>query len=76
MRCFNSFHCSGAYFLDACSVIELQAFLCQLLSNFEFGMTEELKRLRRENALVMVPTLEGEQEKGVQLPLKVSFATR
>lgn len=58
------------------SVIELQAFLCQLLSDFEFGMTEELKRLRRENALAMVPTLDGELEKGVQLPLKVSFATR
>lgn len=57
-------------------VLELQTFLVQLVSNFEFGLTEELKRLRRENALVMVPTLEGELEKGVQLPLTVSLATQ
>ncbi|KAH9922092.1 cytochrome P450 [Fomitopsis serialis] len=58
------------------AILELQSFLVQLVSNFEFGLTEELKRLRRENALVMVPTLEGEPEKGVQLPLKISFAAQ
>ncbi|OBZ69536.1 11-oxo-beta-amyrin 30-oxidase [Grifola frondosa] len=58
------------------AVYEVQAFLLELVSNFEFGLCEDLKRLRREQALVMVPTLEGEVEKGVQLPLRVSLAPR
>ncbi|OSX65860.1 hypothetical protein POSPLADRAFT_1131390 [Postia placenta MAD-698-R-SB12] len=56
------------------ALYELQAFIVQLISNFEFALTDDIKRLRRENALVMVPTLEGEAEKGVQVPLRVSLA--
>jgi len=58
------------------AIYEIQAFLVELISNFEFKPTEEAKRLRRENALIMVPTLEGELQKGVQLPLRVSLAPR
>ncbi|PCH35645.1 cytochrome P450 [Wolfiporia cocos MD-104 SS10] len=58
------------------ALYEFQAFLVKLMSNFEFTLADETKRLRRENAVVMIPTLEGEAEKGAQLPLKVSLATQ
>ncbi len=58
------------------SVHEVQAFLVELISNFEFSLTEDIKRLRREPCGVMLPTLEGEVEKGVQMPLKVTLATQ
>ena len=44
----------------------------ELLSNFEFRPTEDLKRLRREPCGVMVPMLEGDRGT-VQLPLRVSL---
>jgi len=56
------------------AVYELQAFLIELIANLRFSTTDDIQKLRRENAVVMVPTLEGEAEKGVQLPLKVSLA--
>ena len=61
---------------DSCRLYEMQAFLVELISNFEFAITEDIKRLRREPCLVMVPVLEGELEKGAQLPLRVSIAQR
>ncbi|KIK60889.1 hypothetical protein GYMLUDRAFT_597826 [Collybiopsis luxurians FD-317 M1] len=58
------------------AVIELQAFIVELLSNFEFSTTPKIEKLRREAALVMIPTVEGERENGSQLPLKVTFAPK
>jgi len=58
------------------AIYELQAFLVELVANFEFAPTGDMSRVRRENSLVMVPTLEGEIEKGVQLPLHVSLAAQ
>lgn len=55
---------------------EMQAFLVELVSNFEFAITEDIKKLRREPCIVMVPVLEGNVEKGAQLPLKISLARR
>lgn len=55
------------------ALYELQAFIVQLISNFEFALTDDIKRLRRDNAVIMVPTLEGEN--GVQAPLRVSLAS-
>lgn len=54
------------------AVYEIQTFLVELLANFEFRPTEDLKRLRREPCGVMVPTLEGDRGT-VQLPLRVSL---
>ncbi|KAK7025496.1 hypothetical protein VNI00_015930 [Paramarasmius palmivorus] len=48
------------------SILEMQAFLVELISNFEFSATAESSRIRREAAGVMIPTLEGELEKGVR----------
>ncbi|KAJ3768943.1 cytochrome P450 [Lentinula raphanica] len=58
------------------AVIEIQAFIVELLSNFEFSATPQIDKIRREAALVMVPTVEGEVEKGSQLPLRVTFAPK
>lgn len=57
-------------------ILELQAFLIELLSNFEFSLTPEAMRVRREACIVMVPTVDGQREKGTQLPLRVSVASR
>ncbi|KAK7032242.1 hypothetical protein VNI00_013200 [Paramarasmius palmivorus] len=45
------------------AILEMQAFLVELISNFEFSATAESSRIRREAAGVMIPTLEGELEK-------------
>lgn len=48
----------------------------EIINNFELALTPEIERLRREACLVMIPTLEGEQLKGENLPLRVSLAPR
>jgi hypothetical protein len=55
-------------------LIEFQAFLTEIVGKFEFALTDQCERVRREACLVMAPTLEGEVENGVQLPLRVSVA--
>jgi len=64
----------GAYY--ACSVIEIQAFLTEIVGKFEFALTDASDRVRREACVVMAPTVEGEVEKGAQLALRVSVAPR
>ncbi|KAJ8594234.1 cytochrome P450 [Rhizopogon salebrosus TDB-379] len=56
------------------ALIEFQAFLTEVVGKFEFTLTDRCERVRRETCLVMAPTLEGEIESGVQLPLRVSVA--
>ncbi|EIM79122.1 cytochrome P450 [Stereum hirsutum FP-91666 SS1] len=56
------------------AVAEMQAFAVELLRNFEFSLTEESRHIRRDVALVMIPTVEGQVGKGMQLPLRVSLA--
>ncbi|OAX38351.1 cytochrome P450 [Rhizopogon vinicolor AM-OR11-026] len=56
------------------AVIEIQAFLTEVVGKFEFAPTDKSERIRREACLVMAPTVEGEVENGVQLPLRVSVA--
>ncbi|KAH9851138.1 cytochrome P450 [Lenzites betulinus] len=58
------------------AVYEVQAFLTELVSNFQFELTPDVARVCKTQAIVMVPTLAGELEKGVQLPLRVSLAPR
>ncbi|KAF9234005.1 cytochrome P450 [Melanogaster broomeanus] len=56
------------------AVIEMQAFLVEMVGKFEFAMTDNTKRIRREAFAVMTPMFEGETDGGVQLPLAVSIA--
>ncbi|KAF9070864.1 cytochrome P450 [Rhodocollybia butyracea] len=58
------------------ALYEVQALLVEIINNFELGPTKDLARLRREACLVMLPTLEGEEIKGENLPLRVSIAAR
>ena len=52
----------------------MQTLLVELVSNFEFSMTEQSEKVRRLPCAVMVPAVSGEEAKGVQMPLKVSLA--
>ncbi|KAG6920069.1 hypothetical protein DXG01_010137 [Tephrocybe rancida] len=52
------------------ALYEVQSLTVEIINNFELQPTEGLERLRREACLVMLPTLEGEQAKGENLPLK------
>ncbi|GLB37309.1 putative cytochrome p450 [Lyophyllum shimeji] len=58
------------------AIHEMQTLTVEIINNFELLPTSDLARLRREACLVMLPTLEGEQEKGENLPLKVRLAAR
>ncbi|KAJ7741443.1 cytochrome P450 [Mycena maculata] len=54
------------------AVYEYQAFLIELVKNFEFSLDPSLaSRVRRQSAVVMIPTLEGEVSKGPQLPITI-----
>lgn len=57
-------------------IYEVQAFLTELVSNFQFELTDDVERIRKTSAIVMVPTLDNEIAKGVQMPLRVSLAPR
>ncbi|KAK1219199.1 hypothetical protein PQX77_018095, partial [Marasmius sp. AFHP31] len=52
------------------ALLEMQTFLVELISTFEFSLTPECDKIRREACRVMVPTIEGEVEKGGQCPLR------
>ncbi|KAJ7508829.1 cytochrome P450 [Mycena galericulata] len=58
------------------AVAEMQAFLVELVDNFEFSMTDSAEKVRRDICLVVVPVIEGEVEKGIHLPLRVALAER
>jgi cytochrome P450 len=58
------------------ALYEVLALTVEIISNFELSITPDIDRLRREACLVMLPTLEGEQFKGENLPLRVSLAAR
>lgn len=57
------------------SVIELQAFIARLVREFQFSEVED-KRIRMWRPGLVIPTVEGEEGKGPQLPLKVSAVRR
>ncbi|KAJ6535340.1 cytochrome P450 [Mycena vulgaris] len=54
------------------AVYEYQTFLVELVKNFEFSMDPTLAaKVRREAAMVMVPTISGEVLKGSQMPITI-----
>ena len=57
-------------------VTEVQAFLFELISGLKFEPAEKTARIRRENCLVMLPMVRGEEQKGNQLPLEISIIER
>lgn len=55
------------------SVVEIQTFLFELVTNLNFGMTDRARKVRREHCMVTMPMIAGEMEKGNQMPLQVSL---
>lgn len=60
--------------MAAYSVIEMQALLFELVGKFEFKMTDKAERVIRQLAIVMTPMVDGELDRGTQLPLAISLA--
>lgn len=56
------------------SIIETQAFLVEIINRFECSLSEKATRIRRESCGIVAPTVEGEVDKGVQMPLIISLA--
>jgi hypothetical protein len=54
-------------------VAEMQAFVFELLSGLKFEAMDKTALIRRENCLVMLPMVGGEEQNGNQLPLGVSI---
>jgi hypothetical protein len=55
-------------------VLEMQAFLVELINNFEFTLAVPHDKIFREPASLMIPTIVGEREKGVQMPCIIKAA--
>ena len=47
-----------------------------VIDKFELKMTAQSEKVCRENSLVMTPMVDGELDRGTQLPLEVSIAPR
>jgi len=57
------------------AIIELQAFVARLVREFQFSEVVD-KPIKMWRPGLVVPTVEGEEDKGPQLPLKVSAVHR
>ena len=57
--------------------MELQAFLAELVVNFEFNLAPDVDptKIRREACFAMTPTMKGEEEKGSQLKMTVKLVS-
>jgi len=53
------------------SIVEMQVFIVALLSNFELSVPED-SNIVRSRAFVMVPFVEGQINRGPQLPVTIS----
>ena len=57
-----------------CSLYQLQAVAAELLETFEFSLPKDQPHIKRAPAAVMVPIVEGKEELGTAMPLRVSLA--
>ncbi|TRM57158.1 cytochrome P450 [Schizophyllum amplum] len=55
------------------AILELSTFIVELVDKFEFSIDPKVK-IQRGAAVVMSPIIEGEEDKGSQLPLRVRLA--
>ena len=59
------------------SIIEMQAFIAELVENFQFDPPAEKAEIQRALAGViftMFPVVKGKADKGSAMPLKISLA--
>jgi len=52
---------------------EMQAFVFELISKLKFEAVEKTDLVHRQNCLVTLPMVGGEERKGNQLPLRISI---
>ena len=57
---------------NSCSVFEIHAFLVTLIRQFEFALPDNAPGVRRWRSGLLTPVVEGEEDKGAQLPLKIT----
>jgi len=57
------------------ALIEMQAFMARLVREFQFSVVEG-KKIRVCGPGLLVPTVVGEEDKGAQMPLKISAVRR
>ncbi|KZT59286.1 cytochrome P450 [Calocera cornea HHB12733] len=57
------------------SVIEMKAFLFVLLRSFVFELSDENVKILKKTAIVTRPLVQGEEDKGAQLPLRIRAVT-
>jgi hypothetical protein len=55
-------------------ITEFQVILIELIDSFMFSVDED-KTIRRASSGIMAPMVEGELDKGAQLPLVVALAS-
>lgn len=53
-------------------ILEIHAFLVEMVSNFRFEHVLDPSLIRRESSFVMTPVVVTEMEKGTQLPLRIT----
>jgi hypothetical protein len=50
----------------------MHMFLVTLIRQFEFSLRDDGPKIRRQRPGLVVPVVEGEEQKGIQLPLKIT----
>ena len=53
---------------------QLQAVAAELLETFEFALPDDQPQIKRAPAMLMVPVVEGKEELGTAMPLRVAVA--
>jgi hypothetical protein len=54
------------------SFLEIQALIVEMVGNFQFSHVVDPARIRRETSAIMGPVVEGEESKGLQLPIRLT----
>ena len=52
-------------------MIEMQAMLVAFVETFKFSLPDEEYKINRAPVAIMAPLLDGEESRGVQMPLKL-----
>jgi hypothetical protein len=57
---------------NSCRVIKMHTFLVTLIRQFKFALPDDGPKIKRQRLALVVPVVEGEEHKGIQLPLKIT----
>lgn len=58
-----------------CSIIEMQAFVAELLENFQFDPPAEKVEMQRALAgFITFPVIKGQASRGGAMPMRISLA--